>query len=206
MPRDSDRARVYRAEQDAFEHTLYDQDLGPARLVGLARALFAHPWWQACAPRAPALVPARADSCASVAVVALDGEEIRVAPGQETAHVLAHEAAHLLVWTYIAAAAGHGREFRSAHLDVARVVNGSMAADMLAQAYSCEALALAPRSWPEPPDEGPRGLLGRLHLKSSLDAIASLAAPRCWPPHRPGSEPVPAPGGAQPGAAPPSWV
>ncbi|MHB1785912.1 MAG: hypothetical protein ACYCS7_07145 [Acidimicrobiales bacterium] len=174
MPRDSDRARVYRAEEHAFEHTLYDQDLGPPGLVALARSLFTHPWWQSCVPTSPALVPARADSCASMAVMALDREEIRVAPGQENARVLAHEAAHLLAWTYFAAAPGHGREFRTAHLDVAWVLNGSMAADMLAQAYAREGLALVPRSWPAPPEEGIHGLLGRLWLKASLEAIRSL--------------------------------
>lgn len=171
MVRDSDRARVYRAEEEAFEHTLYTEPLGPGLLLQLARALFAHPWWNNVCGIAPSVVPTRADSRSSLAVNEADTPTIRVAPGHDHAHMLAHEAAHILAWRYHPDSAGHGREFRRSHLDVARMVNGSAAEADLIRAYAKGNLPVATRSWVGPTDEGERGLFGRVRLEHLLQLL-----------------------------------
>jgi len=165
--RDADRQRVYEAEDAAFLDTSYAERLGERGCRWLLERLSATPWWSASVTVSPVLRAARADSARSNAVVGPGRSELRIAPGMDQAHVLSHEAAHLLATT----AAGHGPLFRAAHADVASVLLGRHGAARLCDRYARSGLTLAARRWSAPPDAGEGGLLAVWAARQALEAL-----------------------------------
>jgi hypothetical protein len=165
--RDGERQRVYDAEDAAFLDTSYAERLGQAGCRWLLERLAAGPWWAACGRTPPVLRAARADSTRSTTVVDGGGAEVRIGPGMDQAHVLSHEAAHLLATP----GAGHGPLFRAAHRDVATVVLGRQGRDRLVERYARSGLDLAPRRWPPPPPSGDGGLLAVWEARQALDSL-----------------------------------
>lgn len=165
--RDADRQRVYDAEDAAFLDTTYAERLGERGCRWLLDRLVATPWWAACGRSTPVLRAARADSSRSTTVLGEGRSEVRIGPGMDQAHVLSHEAGHLLA----APDATHGPRFRAAHLDVAAVVLGRHGADRLFERYTRSGLRLEARGWPPPPDCGTGGLLAVWEAREAIDAL-----------------------------------
>jgi hypothetical protein len=165
--RDRDRQRVYDAEDAAFVDTTYAERLGASGCRWLLERMVATPWWASCARPAPVLRAARADSTRSTTVVGAGRAEVRIGPGMDQAHVLSHEAAHLLAGSD----ATHGPVFRAAHLDVAAVVLGRHGADRLSERYTRFGLRVHGRRWPPPPECGEGGLLAVWEARQVLDAL-----------------------------------
>jgi hypothetical protein len=167
--RDTDRQRAYDAEDAAFLDTSYAERLGERGCRWLLERLVATPWWAAAGGAVPALRPARIDSTRSTTVMSEGGAQLRIGPGMDQAHVVSHELAHLLATP----GEGHSAVFRTAHVDVARVLLGGHGADRLAERYRRAGLALTPRRWPPPPDLGDGGLLAVWQARQALDALRS---------------------------------
>lgn len=165
--RDTDRQRVYDAEDAAFLDTAYAERLGERGCRWLVERFVATPWWAATGGPVPRLRAARADSARSTTVLRADGAELRIGPGMDQAHVLSHELAHLLATPD----AGHGPQYRAAHLDVAAVLLGRHGADRLAERLTRWALDVPARQWPPPPDHGDGGLLAIWQARQALDAL-----------------------------------
>ena len=165
--RDIDRQRVYDAEDAAFLDTSYAERLGQRGCHWLLERLVATPWWTAAVGAAPALRAGRIDSTRSTTVLSEGGAVLRIGPGMDQAAVLSHELAHLLATP----AAGHGAAFRAAQVAVATVLLGSHGADRLADRYARAGLALSPRRWPSPPDNGHGGLLAVWGARQAIDAL-----------------------------------
>lgn len=166
---DSDRQRVYDAEDAAFLDTSYADRLGERGCRWLLGRLVATPWWSGLGLPAPALRAARIDSTRSTAVLGQDRSELRIGAGMDQAHVLSHELAHLLATPH----AGHGSVFRVAHLDVAAVLLGRDGSDRLADRYGRSQLPSAVRRWAAPGDHGEGGLFAVWAARQALDALRS---------------------------------
>ena len=166
-PRDGERQKTYDAEDAAFLDTSYAERLGERGCRWLLERLTAMPWWAAAGGGHPVLRAARHDSARSTTVVAADRVEVRIGPGMDQAHVLSHELAHLVAGPET----GHGASFRTAHLDVARILLGGHGADRLADCYARARLLIATRTWPRPPDHGPGGLLAVWEARLALEAL-----------------------------------
>ncbi len=162
MTRDSDRSRVYAAEDLVFDETLFTEPLGATGIVEMARLIAADPWWLAEGIEFR-VTPARRESHHSSARVTAGVARIRLSLRQEDAATLAHELAHLVA-THRGGRTGHGPLFRAAELDVVAVVCGTAASARLARAFADDGLAIAPRLWQAPADRGERGLYGRWRL------------------------------------------
>ena len=165
--RDTDRQRVYDAEDAAFSDTSYAERLGERGCRWLLDRVAATAWWAAAVGPAPALRPARIDATRSTTVHDGGRTELRIAPGMDQAHVLSHELAHLVAGTD----AGHGPRFRAAHVDVATLLLGRHGADRLGDRYRRGGLRCAARAWPAPPDHGAGGLLAVWEARQALGAL-----------------------------------
>jgi hypothetical protein len=165
--RDTDRQRVYDAEDAAFVDTSYADQVGERGCRWLVERLAATPWWASAGGAVPVLRAARIDSTRSTTVVAEGRIELRIGPGMDQPHVLSHELAHLLADP----GAGHGPLFRAAHVDVASVLLGGHGADRLAARYGRAGLPLAVRRWPAPPEPGDGGLLAVWEARRALEAL-----------------------------------
>lgn len=169
-------APVYDAEDHAFLETTYAEPLGMIALHGLSGLLQAHPWWKASGCPFD-LAATRREARSSRAVTAPGrSAQVRIAVGAESAIVLAHEAAHLLIHRHVPSAPAHGAEFAQADLDVCTIVLGVRGARRLADAFASAGITTAPRLWREPPPDmlSPRGLLGDWLLAHRHHQIASL--------------------------------
>ena len=165
--RDTDRQRVYDAEDAAFLETSYAGRLGEHGSRWLLERLVATPWWVEAVGAVPALRAARSDSTRSTTVLRDGRTELRIGPGMDQPHVLSHELAHLLATPE----AGHGPRFRTAHLDVATVLLGLHGGDRLADGYARAGLACSPRRWAAPPSSGDGGLLAVWEARRALEAL-----------------------------------
>ena len=165
--RDADRQRVYDAEDAAFLDTSYAERLGERGCRWLLDRLVATPWWTAAVGATPVLRASRIDATRSTTVLDDGRIEVRIAPGMDQAHVLSHEAAHLLAGPD----AGHGALFRAAHVDVATVLLGRHGAARLADRYARTGLNLAAGPWPAPPGSGDGGLLAVWEARRALDDL-----------------------------------
>lgn len=168
--RDSDRQRVYDAEDAAFLDTTYADRLGERGCRWLVERLVATPWWAAADGARPTVRAARSDSARSTTVVLEGRAELRIGPGMDQAHVLSHELAHLLATPD----AGHGPSYRTAHVDVATVLLGRHGAARLDERYRRWALAAGSRRWPPPSDHGDGGLLAVWQARQALEALRQL--------------------------------
>jgi len=167
--RDSERQRVYDAEDAAFVETSYAERQGERGCRWLVGHVVATPWWAAAVGVQPVLKAARADSARSTTVLAAGRAEVRVGPGMDQAHVLSHELAHLVA----SPSAGHGPRFRAAHLDVATILLGAHGAVRLADSYARAGLVVMGRQWPLPAHHGPGGLLALWESRRALEGLRS---------------------------------
>jgi len=151
--RDADRARVYAAEQAAFEGTLAEEPLSGAELSALVDAVIASAPWRAAGLPRPELRPARRDAARSSATCDAGRWVVRVAAGQATATTVAHELAHVAA----GAEHGHGAAFRRAYLDVVGLVLGEPGRRLLAGELTAHGLRAPAASWPAAPGHGALG-------------------------------------------------
>lgn len=162
--RDTDRQRVYDAEEAAWGGTTMTDPLTWAEIEVLAAAVSADPWWVVLGVPAPVVERARADSTNSSA----DGRRIRLSTAGFDAATVSHELAHHLAahlpWVVDDPETPHGPRFRAAALRTAMVVGGSLAVDQLATAWHQQRLTVA--EWPgaEPAGRNGRALRGAIAL------------------------------------------
>jgi putative metallohydrolase (TIGR04338 family) len=141
---DLGRQAVYAAEIAAFEGTAYESLVGFDELVAIARLVNASTWW----PHEPVqIVRARRDaSSSSTRQRGSAAPVVRLAAPQMTPATMLHELAHVLAGL----AAGHGPEFRRAHVDLVGFALGDTEASWLLDAYAAVGLAPGRRAWPTP--------------------------------------------------------
>ena len=148
---DAGREAVYAAEIAAFEGTSYETITRLDELVALAADVTAGAWW----PHGEiAVVAARRDArSSSTRQRPGDRPVVRLAAPQMTPATVVHELAHVLAGI----AAGHGPDFRRAHVDLAGVAFGDEPSGWLSEAYRSMQLPLGARRWPSPPVAPPAG-------------------------------------------------
>lgn len=168
VTRDSDRSKVYLAEDACFVDTLFTEPLGMAGVADLAARLFADAWWVAHVGRRPTIEVTRRDARRSYADTA--GQVIRFDLASENCAVLVHEAAHVATAALFTAqpVATHGREFRAVLVDLTTLTGGRVAAARLMASFRDHRLDLVDRHWPEPVPAHERGLYGRWRLDRTV--------------------------------------
>lgn len=141
---DIGREAVYAAEIAAFEGTSFETVTDFDELVAVGAAVTSASWW----PHGPTpILRARADADSSSARRRAGGETIvRLAAPQMTVATVLHELAHVLAGV----GAGHGPEFRRAHVDVVGHALGDDAVGWLLDAYASFGLEPGERAWPAP--------------------------------------------------------
>ena len=141
---DRDRAQVYAAESAAFEGTSIEMVASFDSLVGVARRVTEAIWWPV---PGVVIVESRGDARSSTTTWRTGQmPTIKLARPQRTLATLSHELAHVLAGS----SAGHGPDFRRAHLDVTAAAIGADGAGWLADAFAAFGLPVGQRSWPEP--------------------------------------------------------
>lgn len=158
--RDHSKSKVYAAETAVFDHTLYREQIGMAGVSDLADRLFNDQWWVTNIRLVPELVATRREADHSWAAVGGPLATISMSLDCEDAATFAHEAAHVATYVVCGHVEGHGPEFRSALIEVVRLVCGPPASDRLAAAFSDYHLAVAADVVPAAPVRHERGIYG----------------------------------------------
>jgi putative metallohydrolase (TIGR04338 family) len=132
-PRDSQRARVYRAE-DKVAQKLKEPNLGSvASTQDVVDSVVNSDWWQAVAPHRPLVVVADGRGRRSGGSI---GGEIRLPRRYRTRLVVLHELAH--EWVTCPVRAPHGPEFAGAFLNLIGVFHSDGVAALMSDAFAYE--------------------------------------------------------------------
>ena len=143
MAIDRERAQVYAAERAAFDGTTIEEVIPFAEVVAAADRLTSSSTWSMGRIE---VVAARADASTSTTVwQPHDSPTVRITRPQQTLGTLVHEMAHVLAGRD----AGHGPQFRRAHLDITSALLGDDAAGWLDEAYRAHGLDIGERRWPK---------------------------------------------------------
>lgn len=170
--RDSNRSKVYAAENLVFMETLYCEPLGMTGVASLSDHLFVDEWWVRHINKFPEAVPTRRESHHSFADTTR--QQLRFAVGHENAATLAHEAAHIATRVlHSGDIASHGVEFRATMLDVTSLLCGPVMAARLNNSYLSHGLKVGIRHRPAPPVVHERGIyaLWRLGRHSATAGV-----------------------------------
>lgn len=142
MAIDRERAQVYAAERAAFEGTTIEEIIPFPEVVAAADRLTSSSTWPMGRIK---VVAARSDASTSTTVWRPpDPPTVRITRPQQTLGTLVHEMAHVLAGRD----AGHGAQFRRAHLDITSALLGDDAAGWLEEAYRAHRLDIGERCWP----------------------------------------------------------
>lgn len=145
VARDSDRSKVYEAEQHAFYGALSEERLSFNVVLAVAGRVLNTAWWQNHSGTPDVTVRrARADA-ASSSFRPMDAT-IRVADGQMTLATIAHELAHAF-----RPHTGHTAEFRAAYIQLIRLICGDEPAGYLREEFAARNLPVAAGSVPDAP-------------------------------------------------------
>lgn len=180
MMRDTDKSRVYAAEQSVLTETIVSDRLGFDGVQHLGNRLWASDWWMDIVRSVPLITAARADAQSSWAITQTGHrDEIRLSPAGDTCRTLCHEAAHL-AHSHAAArdrsceGAAHGSWFRSMHVDVLALMCGQEISDRLRGSYLAAGLDVPERVWTAPVVRPGRGLYGRWLYDQSMSNLAHV--------------------------------
>ena len=130
-PRDMDRYKVYDAEELAFKGTPLGDHLSEREVTAALTEIRDSDWW---AWGHFSIKPARVDWMEAQASASLFG--VKVGAGGADRSTISHELAHILVkrlghWDV----AGHGEEFRGAHIYTVGAIFGSHYGSLLLRTY-----------------------------------------------------------------------
>jgi len=132
-PRDSQRARVYRAEEKVAQ-ILKEPNLGSVEETqAIVDLVIGSDWWRAVAPHRPVVVVADGRGRRSGGSI---GGEIRLPRRYRTRLVVLHELAH--EWATCPVRAPHGPDFVAAFLALVEEFHGEQALKSLEQAFAAE--------------------------------------------------------------------
>lgn len=132
-PRDSQRARVYRAEEMVAQK-LKERNLGSVEETqDIVDSVVGSDWWRAVAPHRPVVVVADGRGRRSGGSI---GGEIRLPRRYRTRLVVLHELAH--EWVSCPVRAPHGPEFAGAFLTLLGVFHSDGAAALMSDAFAEE--------------------------------------------------------------------
>lgn len=167
--RDPDKALAYEAEDLVWVDTLFAESMGGG-VATLAQKIVEHPWWvEAHRGLSPEIVPARREAQSSFAY---GSRAVRLALGGENAWVLTHELAHSIA-SHHNSGVGHDRGWRTAYVDLARLVAGTEMSEALRRSFESRGLAVDTATPYTPaPDVSDFGLYELHRLDEFRGAIA----------------------------------